>query len=57
LPAAAPILLNFELFATGLLAQIIDSSDPDEVRNAAQSLQQRGQRLAMAARSSRESPY
>ena len=52
-----PIPLNFEFFATGLLAQMIDSSNPDEIHNAARSLQQRGQRLAIAAQSTRGSPY
>lgn len=48
--------LNFEFFVTGLLAQIIGSNDPGEVHDAAYSLQQRGQRLAIATPTTRGSP-
>ena len=55
-PTPAPPSLNIELFATGLLAHIIGSNDPQEVRVAAQALQQRGQSLALVADSVRTSP-
>ena len=52
-PVAA---INVELLAAGMLAQMIDSSDPAEVLGTARALEQRGQRLAVFAQSSRGSP-
>lgn len=49
--------LNIELFTAGLLAQMIGSNDLEEVRGAAQALQQRGRRLAVTAQSTRGSPW
>ena len=52
----APSFFDFHLLATGLLAHIIGSNDPNQVHSTAQALQRRGQLLALAAPSARASP-
>ncbi len=48
--------MDVELVTAGLVAQMIDSGDPQEVREMTRRLQRRGQRLAMGLSHSRSSP-
>lgn len=48
--------LNVELFAAGLLSQLLDSTDPEEVSHMAREYERRGRDLAVMGRPTRRSP-